>query len=397
VTADPLLDRPAGAAARAARHTVVHVSAHYPPYLGGLEKVAQALALFRREAGLPVQVVTSDDRPSPRPSSPAQAPGVPQAPDDEDRYVRRLRSREVLHTAVMPGLHRALRRTPRPALLHLHVAQAYVPEVAWAVCRRERLPYVVHLHLDVGPSGPAGGLLKVYKPLVLARVLRDAAAVVVFTAEQREAVVDRYRLDPARVVVIPNGVGREYFLDRPRTLPDRPTVLFVGRLAVQKNLPLLLDALDGAGDRFDTVLVGDGDLGAALRARVRELGLRGVRFHGRADGEELRDLYRAADVFVLPSEREGMPLVLLEALAMGLPVVATDIPGTRDVVHDGRNGRLVPLGDPAALRQALLDVTGDPATYAALAASARDLAAQYSWTVVGDRFEQLYATVLAER
>ena len=365
--------------------TVVHVCAHYPPYLGGLEKVAQALALYRREAGLPVRVVTADDGPA------------PDAPADERAYVRRLPSREILHTAVMPGLHRALRHTPRPALLHLHVAQAYVPEVAWAVCRRRGIPYVVHLHIDVGPSGPAGVLLKVYKPLVLARVLRDAAAVVVFTPEQRRAVVARYRLDPAAVVVIPNGVGPEYLLDRTRVLPERPTLLFVGRLAVQKNLPLLLAALEGIDDRFDTVLVGDGDLEPALRARARELDLRHVRFHGRADGEELRRLYREADVFVLPSEREGMPLVLLEALAMGLPVVGTDIPGTRDVVQDGRHGRLVPPGDPAALRQALLDVTAGPATYAALAAGARERAARYTWTAVGDRFEELYATVRAVR
>jgi len=372
-----------------AEHTVVHVCAHYPPYLGGLEKVVQALAGFRREAGLPVQVVTADDGPPPG------VAGSGGGPADDDEYVRRLPSWEVLHTAVIPGLYRALRRTARPSIIHLHVAQAYVPEVAWAVCRRQGIPYVVHLHIDVGPSGPAGVLLKVYKPLVLGRILRDAAAVVVFTPEQRRAVVTRYRLDPARVLVIPNGVGKEYFLDRPRVLPDRPTLLFVGRLAVQKNLPLLLAALDGVSDRFDTVLVGDGDLEPALRARVRELGLRDVRFHGRADGEELLRLYRAADVFVLPSEREGMPLVLLEALAMGLPVVATDIPGTRDVVHDGRHGRLVPPDDPAAFRQALLDVTGDPARYAELAAAARRTAAQYSWTAVGETFEQLYSSILA--
>jgi glycosyltransferase involved in cell wall biosynthesis len=376
VTAEPPARRPA------AEHTVVHVCAHYPPYLGGLEKVAQALALFRRTAGLPVRVVTADDGPT------------AEAPADESDYVQRLPSWEILHTAVMPGLYRALRATPRPALLHLHVAQAYVPEVAWAACRRARIPYVVHLHIDVGPSGPAGVLLKVYKPLVLARILRDAAAVVVFTPEQRRTVAGRYGLDPAKVVVIPNGVGEEYFFDETRTMSTRPSLLFVGRLAVQKNLPLLLEALDGVSDRFDTVLVGDGDLAPTLRIAAGGRGLQNVRFHGRADGEELRRLYRGADVFVLPSEREGMPLVLLEALAMGLPVVATDIPGTRDVVRDGRNGRLAPPGDAVAFRQALLDVTGDPATYASMAAAARKLAGQYSWAAVGARFERLYETIM---
>jgi rhamnosyl/mannosyltransferase len=115
-----------------------------------------------------------------------------------------------------------------------------------------------------------------------------------------------------------------------------------------------------------------------------------VRFHGRADGAELRELYRNADVFVLPSEREGMPLVLLEALAMGLPIVATDIPGNRDVVVHGQNGLLVPLGDPSALRQALLSMTGDQDGYRRMSETSRRLVGRYSWKAVGVEFERLY-------
>ena len=230
---------------------------------------------------------------------------------------------------VIPELPLRLLRLERGTVVHLHIAQAFTPEAVWAAHRLRALPYVAHLHLDAGPSGPAGGLLKVYKPVVLRRVLREAGVVVVFTEEQAESVVAAYGVEPARVRVVPNGVDGSFF-DPPRRLPTgrRPRLLFVGRLSVQKNLPQLLDTLEGVSERFDTVLVGDGELEAELRARVGRLGLANVTFAGRADGEALLSRYADADVFVLPSEREGMPLALLEAMAMALPTVATDIPGT---------------------------------------------------------------------
>lgn len=359
----------------------MHVTPHYPPFLGGLEKVVESLAANRKKQGLEVSVLTALD-------------GQPRrdrtlGPD----YVRRLWSWEVAHTAIIPGLPRELLRLPSNSVIHLHVAQAFTPEAVYAAHLLSGVPYVAHVHIDVGPSGWAGFLLRVYKPLMLGRVLRRAAAVVVFTEEQRAAVTARYRLDPARVAVIPNGVEEAFFHANVRSLHPRPRLLFVGRLAIQKNLLLFLHALEGISEQFDTILVGDGELEGQLKRAVRELGLRNVRFHGRADGAELYELYRSADIFVLPSEREGMPLVLLEALAMGLPIVATDIPGNRDVVAHGENGLLVPLGDPLALRRALLSMTSDPTAYGRMSDASRRLADKYSWRSVGDEFERIYVKV----
>ena len=359
---------------------VVHVTPKYPPSLGGLEKVVASLAGIRAARGLPVEVLTSRDRRG-------------HGPGDDPPFVRRLSAVEVAHTMVIPELPLRLLRLERGTVVHLHIAQAFTPEAVWAAHRLRALPYVAHLHLDAGPSGPAGGLLKVYKPVVLRRVLREAGVVVVFTEEQAESVVTAYGVEPARVRVVPNGVDGSFF-HPPRRLPTgrRPRLLFVGRLSVQKNLPQLLDALEGVSERFDTVLVGDGELEAELRARVGRLGLANVTFAGRADGEALLSRYADADVFVLPSEREGMPLALLEAMAMALPTVATDIPGTRDVV-DGQLGTLVPLGDAAALRSALVDLSSDPAAYGRMSAAARARAESYTWDRVADQFELLYTEV----
>jgi glycosyltransferase involved in cell wall biosynthesis len=363
---------------------VVHVTPHYPPFLGGLEKVVESLAAHRRGLGLPVQVLTALD-------GAVRMAGAAEVDPGEAEYVRRLRSWNVAHTTVIPRLLGELLRLPRETVIHLHISQAFLPEAVRAAHLLRGLPYLAHLHLDFGASGRGGFLLRAYKPLLLGPALRAAASVVVFTAEQRAAVLARYRPEPARVAVLPNGVHQAYFWTGQRFLHKKPRLLFVGRLSVQKNIPLLLHALDGVSERFETTLVGDGDQGRMLRETAHGLRLQNVRFHGRADGAELRALYQAADVLVLPSEREGMPLVLLEALAMGLPIVATDIPGNRDVVVPGRTGLLVPPSDPVRLRQALLEVTGDAQHYQRMSEASRSRAARYSWASVGAEFERLYA------
>jgi glycosyltransferase involved in cell wall biosynthesis len=360
---------------------VIHVASHYPPFLGGTEKVVEALALTQNQQGWSVHVLTSRD-------SRSHGDGSPN-PD----YVQRLAAWDIAHTAIIPGLLRQLLRKPRGSVVHLHIAQAFVPEMVYAAHLLRGLPYVAQLHLDVGPSGKAGFLLRVYKPLILKRVLRGAARVVVFTQEQRAATAAKYGLDAARIAVVSNGVDDEFLHTGPRVPHSKPRLLFVGRLSVQKNLPQLLHALDGVSEQFETTLVGDGELEAQLRQAARDLGLQNVQFHGRVDGPDLRELYRNADVFVLPSEREGMPLVLLEALAMGLPIVATDVPGNRELVSSGQNGLLVPLGDAAALRQALLSVTTDPERYRRMSETSRRLADRYSWRAVSAEFEQIYTQV----
>jgi glycosyltransferase involved in cell wall biosynthesis len=371
--------------------SVIHVAAHYPPTLGGLEKVVESLALGQSKQGLDVQVLTSRDGQRRTAATGLSTRSSAKETTQASPRVRRFRSWNVAHTPVMPGLAVALLRLPRRSIIHLHVAQAFVPEAVFAAHLLRRHRYVAHLHLDVGPSGRAGFLLRTWKPAVLGPILRRAAMVVVFTEEQRDATVARYRVDPRRVTVIPNGVDLTRFNCAERTLHSRPRLLFVGRLSVQKNVMLLLRALAGVSADFETTLVGNGELEGDLRQAVADLGLLNVEFHGRADGAELVELYHSADVFVLPSDREGMPLVLLEALAMGLPIVATDVPGNRDVVIDGQNGILVPPGDPGSFRQALLTVASDPAHYRSLSARSRQLARKYSWDAVEAQFARLYS------
>jgi glycosyltransferase involved in cell wall biosynthesis len=158
---------------------------------------------------------------------------------------------------------------------------------------------------------------------------------------------------------------------------DTVLVGTVGRLVAEKGLPELFAAVTRLPRNFVLVVVGAPDpvkpdaIGADELARARE---RGVRFVGHRD--DVDALYAAMDVFVLASHREGFPRAAMEAAAMGLPVVATDVRGCREVVDDGVTGSLVPVDDPAALAEALRALQ-DPGRRRALGAAARARAQQH--------------------
>ena len=164
------------------------------------------------------------------------------------------------------------------------------------------------------------------------------------------------------------GVDTELFHPRAKNLYDlpRPIFLYVGRVAVEKNVDAFLD-LDLPGSK---VVVGDGPLLASLRRRYP-----GVRFTGAKIGEELAEHFASADVFVFPSRTDTFGLVLLEALASGLPVAAFPVPGPVDVIDGAEVGYLdEDLG--SAARRAL-DV--QPAL-------CRDYALRFSWTACAEQF-----------
>lgn len=138
-------------------------------------------------------------------------------------------------------------------------------------------------------------------------------------------------------------------------LDDRPMVLFVGSLVERKGVTLLLEAMRGLDARL--VYVGDGNQQEALAEQAKRDGV-DVMFAGRRPAGDLASWYAASDVFVLPSFFEGRPNVLIEAMASGRACIATDIPGSRELIGD-EGGVLVPSGDVAALREALQRVLGD--------------------------------------
>jgi len=186
-----------------------------------------------------------------------------------------------------------------------------------------------------------------------------------------------------------------------RRLEGKHVVLCVTRLVPIKNLPLLLDAIADVrkdDDRVVLVLVGEGPQQPALEAQARALGIAdAVMFAGYAAQEATPSWYRTADVFALPSDFDNSPNVVLEAMACGLPVVATDVGGLRDYVDPPRNGLLVPKGSRAELAAALRSMLADRAGAEAIGRQNRDdSVAKFSWPVSAARMLAVYERVVGD-
>jgi len=256
---------------------------------------------------------------------------------------------------------------------------------------RRRLPYIVSLHgSDVpGFNRRFSWQYPVLKPL-FRRVWRNAGAVTVVSEALRDLAKETEPGVSFRV--IPNGVDtRRFRPPEPGREPGK-RLIAVCRLIARKNLDLLLDVLPKVRERHREVsltIVGEGDQRKDLEDRSRRLGLeRVVEFRGRVPHEELPAEYGAADLFVLPSEWEGMPMTLLEAMACGLPAVVTEVGGAREVVCE--NAVLIPPGNAEAIAGALIGLLDAPDRRKAMGRRSREIALEYGWDKVASRYRALY-------
>ena len=205
--------------------------------------------------------------------------------------------------------------------------------------------------------------------------LRLAAAVIVTTEELRAHVATMAPAD--RIHLIPNGVDLTRFAPAERRGRRRGRVLYIGRLSEEKNLSTLVQAVAALRGRLDgeLVMIGAGPLRGALEAEARAAGVR-VEFPGVVDHRLVPEWLRGADAFVLPSFTEGHPKVLIEAMAAGVPCVASDCAGNRALVRDGDTGLLFDPRDPARLAALLERVLTDETLATALGRRGRDVVAR---------------------
>jgi glycosyltransferase involved in cell wall biosynthesis len=184
-------------------------------------------------------------------------------------------------------------------------------------------------------------------------------------------------------------------------LTGKRVVICVTRLVPIKNLPMMLAAVAEARKvepDIVLVLVGEGPQLPVLEARARELGITdNVRFAGYVPQDGTAGWYRTADVFALSSDFDNSPNVVLEAMAAGLPIVATDVGGLRDYVTPPENGTLTPKGDPHAFARALLEYLSNPAGARAVGAhNRRDAVERFSWATSAANMRAVYQRVIDE-
>ena len=366
---------------------VALVTRRYPPLIGGAERVLSYLAPALAAEVTVVTTITHDPNIRP-PSSPVPVVYLPTS---------RLR---VLGTALyMRSLHNWL-LAHRPDLIYVSMLKhdAYV---AVGVGQMLGIPVV----LRPEGAGETGDLAWQkwgrFGRRIGNRCKRADAFVAISPAIHAELAAGGY--DEAKIHDLPNGVpvpevpwGTGVSVPNPYL-----RVAFVGRLASEKNLATLIDAWPIVLDRIPgarLLLIGDGPERPALEARAAGLGLSESHITFEGACADPMSLLRACGLFVLPSREEGMSIALLEAMALGIPIVASDIPGNRRLITDGIHGRLAPPGDAMALACAILAQAAAPETALKMAGETRRRVIEhYSIEAVARRHMTLFEGLVRQK
>jgi len=356
---------------------VLVVSGIWPPDVGGPASHAPDVAAYLHAHGHDVEVVVTAARaPAPEPYpvrwiSRSIPKGAIHARTGIE-IARRASRADVVYTTGMFGRSAAgasLARTPY--VIKLTADPAF---------ERARRRGIVGGDVDEFQGTGGGAAVRVLRVARDAE-LRHAAHVFTPSSYLRELAV-AWGVDASRVSVLPNPPPT-----RPELPPrgelratlgiDGPTLAFAGRLTAQKSLRVALEAV-AAVDGVTLLIAGEGDERPAIERDVAELGLGGrVRLLGAQPRQQVLELFAAADASLLSSSWENFPHTVVEALAVGTPVIATATGGVAEVVRDGENGLLVPVGDAAALAAAIDHYLADDELRARLRGAASASVAAY--------------------
>lgn len=251
--------------------------------------------------------------------------------------------------------------------------------------------------LVTGHGGDVGELNSSVFYLLKKRCLKRAAAATVVSAHLKKLLKETYGY--THTAVIPMGCNTSYFSPARRkdnffSQGERKVILFVGRLAEKKGTAYLIRAMSQVDALL--VIVGSGPLESACKSLVRELHLEDkVRFLGPKPHTELRAVYASADIFAAPSvtarggDVEGFGLVILEAMASGLPVVASRSGGITDLITDGQNGLLAEERDVGQLADHLSRLVADEGLRRTLSAASLQTAARFDYSVIAEKYHDI--------
>ncbi len=207
------------------------------------------------------------------------------------------------------------------------------------------------------------------------------------------------KLGATRTMTIPNGVDFSHLAKVPRLEKKPHRVVTVARLSPEKGLPFLIDAIKIARHTIadaELFIVGGGALEADLKAYVRERDLQDVvHFLGAKQNLEAMTEVAQGSVFVLPSLGEGLGIVLLEAQALGVPVIGTNVGGIPDVIRHEKTGLLIPPSDPKAIAEAIIRILSDRALADRLAVEAASHLPKFEWRKIAEQYAEVYEKLTA--
>lgn len=277
-------------------------------------------------------------------------------------------------------------------ILHCHAAypQAYVGITYKRIFQR---PVVVRPHgSDIVPGGRMRKNARLEKRVRLA--LHHADAVIAQGNYLRDVILD-LGVPKEKIVIINNGVDLASYTESEIFPHPRPYILTLGNLIQRKGLDVLLKAYKGAGEQgVDLLIAGTGREEQNLKRMVGELSLdQQVHFLGEVTGQKKIDLYKSALFFVCPSRKEPFANVILEALAAGLPVIASAVDGNLELVHHEKHGLLFPVDDCDVLATSLRRMVGEQGLMERFRHAVPPFVSQFDWKVVAKRYLDLYKQV----
>lgn len=361
------------------KYRIIQITPHYPPYLGGMEQRIKELSEKLVSNGYSVTVLTSD-----------QGAYTSEFVECGGRLrIKYLKSFEIFHTPLIPRLIPELFKIDKNSIVHIHIAVAFVPEVAGLICLLRRIPYVAHIRLDTPASGRFGAIvLPIYKKVILKPIIRRAKEIIVLTEDYRAIVKKKYGVIDSAITTIPNAT---YFSSpkQSRILPDKGPyrILSVGRLSSQKNFPLAIDAINILKKEHPEIkinysIVGEGEQKNTITKLIKLHNLNEIiRLVGRAEGDQLQKIYEKSDLFLLTSTHESFGTVLIEAMAKSLPVIATKIEAVQNIIVDKRNGILC-KEDPMDVADNIRRLLTNDKLYREVSAHNQEDIKMYNWDTV---------------
>jgi glycosyltransferase involved in cell wall biosynthesis len=372
---------------------ILILNSEYPPIGGGAGNASAHIAAQLDRMGHTVTVVTSRFGALPHEEQNGHVtiyriPGVRRRQDRSNPW------EQVIF--ILSASFWAVRRISR---FKPHVTLAFfgVPSgaAAWLIKKIYNIPYIVSLRGgDVPGFRPYD--FRVYHKVMapfLRVIWRNAAAVVANSGGLHQLATAFY--SPFEILIIPNGIDLDSYKRAGRDWTF-PRLLSVGRIVHQKGFDLAMRALGGLKDlHWEWQIAGDGPQMKGLQSLAKELGIEDrVQFLGWRSREQLMRCYGQANLFLFPSRHEGMPNALLEAMASGLPVIASCISGNEELVVDGETGYLVPSEDIESLQSALKKLLSDPALREQMGSVSRErVEANYSWEATAGQYALLLEKV----
>ncbi len=313
------------------------------------------------------------------------------------------------------AVHEMLTYAISSSLYGLQFAKQFKPDIvqvffgipagggAYLLRKRQKVPYLIFLGgRDVprrNPDPPYYRWLYLLLKPVIRSIWSNASRVVACSDGLRELAQET--APDVRIDVIPDGLDLSRFEPSSRKLhPERIRILTIGRLIPRKGFQFLIRALprivENAAHDFEIEIVGDGPYQKELLKLASDLAVtKHIRFEGSVPYSELPGKYRNADIFILPSLAEGMPLVVLEAMGTGLPIVASRVQGIEELVAEDVNGSLFDPGDANGLARSLLKLINAGKKRVEMGEASVERVKPYDWKHIADAYLAHYTDILS--